>query len=243
MRFKKALVDGDVLVYRIGFSTQETTVGIAKARMRQYITDIVGQGANAGEFQGFLTPRGETFRTRLATTLPYKGQRVAEKPVHYDVLRAFLVDSMNFTLAVDEEADDLLGIALVEGGDDVVCCTPDKDLNNVPGWHYNFTKNELFMVTPEQAKVNFARQCLTGDATDNIPGLYKHIGVKCGPAYALRVIPDGTPGSDLEGILMAEYGQLDWPHDVVRAKLLESAQLLWIRHQPKQEFQWNLMNS
>jgi hypothetical protein len=243
VRFKKALVDGDVLVYRIGFSSQETSEGIAKARMRQYVTDIVGQGANAGEFQGFLTPRGETFRTRLATTLPYKGQRVAPKPLHYEALRAFLVDGMGFTVAVDEEADDLLGIALVEGGEGVVCCTPDKDLSNVPGWHYNFIKNDLFLVTPEEAKVNFARQCLTGDATDNIPGLFKHMGVKCGPAYANRVITESTDPELFHSILLAEYRQLGMEEEEAEKRLLESAQLLWIRHKPKQEFAWDLMSS
>jgi hypothetical protein len=245
MKFSTALIDGDILIYRVGFTTQETVVGddgstvivplpadLAVARMRSIVYDIGYVAADAKRFRGFLSPRGETFRHRIAKTLPYKGTRVMEKPVHYQLLRDFLHEGLGFQYAVDEEADDLLGIALKAGGEGSVCVTLDKDLNNVPGWHLNFVRNELSYVTPEEAAINFGRQVLTGDSTDNIPGLFKHYGVRFGPKSAEQAIPDGTRPEDVWELVMRQYKD----REAGLEKALETASLVWIRHEVGQIF-------
>jgi DNA polymerase-1 len=62
---------------------------------------------------------------------------------------------------------------------EVVVATIDKDLRQVEGlfYDYYYTRNELVKVSKEEAVVNFWKQMLTGDRTDNIQGI-KGIGEK-----------------------------------------------------------------
>ena len=78
------------------------------------------------------------------------------------------------------EADDLVAIWAHEALDrkeEYVICGIDKDLLQIPGHHYNYGKDTWKLINEEEALHNLYLQCLTGDATDNIPGL-KGIGPK-----------------------------------------------------------------
>ena len=81
----------------------------------------------------------------------------------------------NFIESHGGEADDYVSIysyqALEEGKLPVVCHI-DKDLNMIPGWHYNFKKEEFYYISPEESFTFMCRQLLSGDmSSDNIPGL------------------------------------------------------------------------
>lgn len=167
-----ALIDGDIGVYRIGFSTEDVEARFAFARMREMIEGIT-EAVGADSYELYLSP-SQTFRHRLATRAPYKGNRKDQrKPVHYEALRDYMVLNLRAVIASDEEADDRLGVRGTELGDEGVICTIDKDLDQVPGLHYNFVQHRLYTVTPEKAEFYFYRQLLTGDRVDNIlgPGL------------------------------------------------------------------------
>ena len=82
-----------------------------------------------------------------------------------------------FALTADGcEADDLCGIysnvCLKEGKLPIICHI-DKDLNQIPGLHYNYRhKHEhKYKVSCEDAYHMMLRQCLSGDRTDNIKGI------------------------------------------------------------------------
>tara|TARA_Y100000592_G_scaffold64324_1_gene100216 strand:- start:4828 stop:5610 length:783 start_codon:yes stop_codon:yes gene_type:complete len=78
------------------------------------------------------------------------------------------------------EADDLVSIWAHEALDrkeEYVICGIDKDLLQIPGHHYNYSKDTWQLINEEEALHNLYIQCLTGDNTDNIPGL-KGIGPK-----------------------------------------------------------------
>ena len=52
--------------------------------------------------------------------------------------------------------------------------TIDKDLRGVPGWHYNPDKEEASVhISQEEADKFFLIQWMSGDSTDNIPGLWR----------------------------------------------------------------------
>lgn len=224
---RTALIDGDILAYRIGFASQDVEERHAVSRLRETVLDIAFQGADADKYRGFLSPRGEVFRHRVATLAPYKGNRKQEKPIHFDALRRFMEERLGFEVAQDEEADDLIGIEAVFGGDNTVICTLDKDLDMIPGHHYNFAKRESRYIGPEEALANFYRQILTGDSVDNIPGLFKVTGVKCGPETAEGLIPVGLDEATMYGIAVDAY---NGDEAVVR----ELGTLLWIRRYPGQ---------
>ncbi|MDD9816698.1 MAG: hypothetical protein OXU61_00955, partial [Gammaproteobacteria bacterium] len=63
----------------------------------------------------------------------------------------------------------------------------DKDLKQIPGNHYNFNKQLHEFVDDDNANLNLMLQCLTGDTSDNIPGI-KGIG----PAKAGKILA-GVP--------------------------------------------------
>lgn len=131
-------------------------------------------GCDAEHYIIFLTGK-DNFRDKRATMYPYKGNRTGEKPEHHAAIRQYMIDYHGAVVVDGAEADDALGIFATEKetGVEKVICTLDKDLNMIPGLHYNWRNDTLFNVTPKEAEEFFIEQLLTGDSTDNIPGLYK----------------------------------------------------------------------
>lgn len=123
------------------------------------------------------------FRVDAATIAPYKGNRVAEKPFHYDTVRTYLQYKYPCTISDYCEADDLLSIDLINHSEDFILCTIDKDLDNTPGWHYNLNKKKTYYISDKEALLKFYTQMLTGDVTDNIKGLHGY-----GAAKAARTL-------------------------------------------------------
>lgn len=75
------------------------------------------------------------------------------------------------------EADDLMGIA--KASLKAVCVTIDKDLRQVPGYYWvppldpDSPETEVGYTPVDEADLFFHRQWITGDSTDNIPGIWK----------------------------------------------------------------------
>lgn len=141
----------------------------------------------------FFLTGSSNFRVDLASILPYKGGRPAEKPHHYQRVRDYLINFYKAEVIEGYEADDALSIAqmktfsekhvaeedmLVGTGAVItkcstIICSLDKDLMMVPGWHYNWGKDEKTFVSELDGFRAFFSQCLTGDkSVDNIPGLF-----------------------------------------------------------------------
>lgn len=117
------------------------------------------------------------FRSDIAKIQPYKGNRKSVKPFHYHNIRKLLTDKYGALLISGQEADDAISIeatrlAKVNGThDNHAIVSIDKDFLQVPGYHYNITKRTLTYVDHETGYKAFLKQLLTGDETDNIPGL------------------------------------------------------------------------
>jgi hypothetical protein len=157
-----ALIDGDILVYRIGFASEEEPESIAIARCCEFLEDIILFNG-FDEYQGYLTGKGN-FRNEIAVTEPYKGNRVAPKPKHYQALRDYMQNHWKFEMIEGQEADDAIGIAAYTLDPEEYCiCSIDKDLDMLRGKHYNFVKDFFYHVTEEEAIFNFYKQILTGD--------------------------------------------------------------------------------
>ena len=110
--------------------------------------------------------------------LPYKGNRDKnQRPFFYDAIRQALVDRYDAVLVEGQEAEDSVGIAAyaAQGDHDYIIGAIDKDLNMLKGTHYNYANKKTFEVSPEEALIFFYVQIVTGDMTDNIPGLYKQL--------------------------------------------------------------------
>lgn len=91
-----------------------------------------------------------------------------------------MIDRYNAVMADGMEADDLVSIWAYEcmaNDTDYIIAGIDKDLLQIPGHHYNFRKDTHHHVSEDDANHSLMVQCLTGDGTDNIPGI-KGIGPK-----------------------------------------------------------------
>lgn len=211
-----ALIDADSLCYAVGFSSNDTEEPIAIARLEDTMTELCME-LDCEDYKGFLTGKGN-FRDSIAVTVPYKGQRVTEKPVHLQALRCHLVTSWGFTVVQGIEADDAVGIAAYAvPEDETIMVHIDKDLNQFRGWHYNYRKKEKYHVTEFEGLHSFYTQILTGDRIDNIIGL-KGIG----PVKAKRILAECTNESELyQAVLKAYEGD--------QQRVLENAQLLWLQ--------------
>ena len=176
----KALIDGDILLYRVGFGAEAEEGSIAINRMDELIHRIITT-TNSDSHQIYLSDgRDSTFRYRLNNN--YKGNRKQPKPLHYQLLKEYLIEQRNAIVAVDEEADDLMGIEqskyikeflqanYLEHWETIICSI-DKDLLQIPGNHYNFVKDEFITITEDEGIHFFYLQLLMGDKADNIPGI------------------------------------------------------------------------
>lgn len=168
----------------------------------------------------FLTPSW-TFRHELAFTRGYKANRKgAPKPHYYEDIRKYMTEEYGAVTGSMLEADDLMGKAQTA---DTVICSNDKDMLQIPGRHYNFTKPEeeaFTTVDPTEGDKWFFTQLLSGDTTDNIPGV-----PKIGAVLAARIIKTWE-GEELLEIIKEEYvrGYGLAGQDVME----EQAALLWI---------------
>ena len=222
-----ALVDGDILTYRVGFGCEDFSEHIAVVKLAEYLEDLVFIHANCEKARGYLTGKSN-YRDDIAKTQTYKGHRLGvAKPKHFDLMREYMEKAWGFEMQEGQEADDAIGIEAYKlDPRDYVICSIDKDLNNLRGWHYNFHKNEMYYVKEEEAIKNFYKQLLTGDRTDNIPGI-KGIGDK----KADKILDGLEDEEDLYRAVLEVY-------KYNRDYLLEQGRLLWIRR--KKEELWML---
>lgn len=144
----KALIDGDILRYEIGFGAETAWSGITKGAetvpdfdlvmdlLKSRLNEIM-EATKADSYQIYYT-EGPTFRYDLAVTKPYKGNRKdQDKPWHFDNLTAYMRDVLGAEAVMNIEADDRLSIEHVKDADTIIC-SRDKDLRQVPGWFYSW---------------------------------------------------------------------------------------------------------
>ncbi len=177
-----ALIDSDLLLYKIGFTTQNDEEWVAKARFNEMVEGILAE-TNADQYQLWLSDKtSNNFRTKFYPE--YKANRKDfVLPVHYHALKEHALGEWGAKIAIEQEADDALGIEQTKyngwldnpeyGGDGSFIASIDKDLDQVPGSHYNFDKKVKYFVTPEQGLRHFYTQLLVGDSSDHIQGCPK----------------------------------------------------------------------
>lgn len=231
-----ALIDADILMYRVAWTTENEDFGIAKWRLDEMLDGILEE-TEATEFELYLSDATENnFRFKLYPQ--YKQNRVQPKPKHYEALKYYLVSEVGAKITIEQEADDALGIQQTfynENGsyEDYdygasIICSIDKDLLQIPGYHYNFVKKEKSYITPEEGLRRFYEQLLMGDVVDNIPGIY---GI--GPVKARKHLE----GLQTEEEMFLKCKELYEKHELTEERLLLNGRLLKIR--TKEDEIWN----
>ena len=210
------LIDGDIIAYRTALSSVAEDIDDLYRIADSYIDNVrMNADPRVDGFQVYLS--GDTnFRDEVAVTHPYKGNRERERPECLDAVRGYLCMRYDAYVSDGQEADDDIAIAATRMGASAVICTIDKDLDQVPGWHYNFVKQQRYCIGTKEAVLNFYMQLLTGDSVDNIKGIY---GI--GPKKALKHL------QGLDEVQM--YQKCLELYEGDDARVLENARLLWLR--------------
>lgn len=167
-----ALIDGDIVLYRSAASCEPTKIKeflepieIGIERMVNLIHRIITE-TEAEDYKIFI---GSDSNFRYLIYPEYKGNRKAPKPTYYQILRKYLIENYKTTVVEEIETDDILGIEQTTYGLESIICSIDKDLLQIPGYHYNFVRQLRSFVSPINGRRTFFRQVLTGDGSDNIP--------------------------------------------------------------------------
>lgn len=211
-------------------STTETEPLAHALRLVSNLVDKIQRATSADEIKIFFSD-SYNYRDKIATIKPYKGNRTRNKPLHFDKIVKYIHDKydthFDYLYAGGIEADDKLGIyqsllSPIEG--ESVICTIDKDLDMIPGWHYNWRKDKLYETTPEESLKLFYLQLLTGDPVDNIQGIP---GV--GKKKAEDLLRGITDEETMYWLVLCAYASVfEKPMPI----LIENARLLWILQSP-----------
>jgi 5'-3' exonuclease len=129
--------------------------------------------ANCNSYIAFLTGNSN-FKKEI--NKEYKANRVnREYPEFFNSLKQYCLNQYNFLIVDNYEADDLINIyseyfSFVNHKNHIIIHI-DKDLDQIPGHHYNYRKKEAYYVNAEKANFLLWKQCITGDQSDNIKGI------------------------------------------------------------------------
>lgn len=239
----KALIDGDVIRYAVGFAAEGEPVENCLHSVKLMINSIL-EKTESTSYSCFLTGEGN-FREKIATIKPYKGNRPDKKPTHYNAITDYLMSHHNGEMCCGIEADDAMGIeqfadyASKRGEEPLstIICTIDKDLDMIPGLHYSWSiqrkgvvvrPENLYSVNMDEADRAFYTQLLSGDTTDNIPGV-----PGLGKARSTTIINSCATEEDMYWTALCEYSK---KYKRPMEALIENAKLLWILRYPGQEW-------
>jgi 5'-3' exonuclease len=230
-------------VYQAGFGSdaaarkagyEHEPIEYALNAVKQTINSIL-EAAGAEEYVVFLS---SPFNYRDEIFPEYKANRdSAHRPYWYSEIREYLLDKHGAQYADEgDEADDAMGIFQMEAlmrDEETIICTIDKDLQLIPGLHYNFSKNNrqrgVFEMDDPQCLRMFYLQMLTGDSTDNIPGMYRKLGIKASKAHKAPILE-----------MTRERDMLNYVRDIYQddAFVRLIGNLLWIKRERGESGWW-----
>ena len=203
---------------------QKLQLSVAKRSVDSLIDKVkaaaIKNGADSVSLEHYLTGEGN-FRVGVAKTTPYKGsRRNSQRPLWERETKQYIVDKYNAVYTQGIEADDALAMRLTELGTQGVVCSIDKDLLQVPGWHYNWRKDTLCHIDEATGMYNFYCQMLTGDTIDDIKGIY---GI--GPVKAGKILENKSE-EDMRKAVIDEY--ITAMPDTWTERYEENYRLLWL---------------
>lgn len=223
----RPLLDGDILLYEIGFATQTKIDGEIVAspvdevnrRVDDKIKEICASVYATEPPTIYLTGTGN-FRFDIAKRREYKGNRKSIKPYHYKYIKAYLQAQWGAIVVDGMEADDALCIEQTTRlrFKDTIICSRDKDLKQCEGYHYTWecgrqgswgpawvdSLGTLQLKGPKKltgtGEKFFYSQLLTGDSTDTYDGL-----PGMGPIGAFNLLENLTDSREMYLAVLDAY--------------------------------------
>ena len=171
------LLDVDSLYFRVCFKTKKQNE--IRKYIDKWLVEIEGDNL-MGEMKIAIKGKGNWRKDYYPLYKANRPDLAEDMKGALTYAHNYLVDKHKAVRADGMEADDLVAIWASEAREmerQYVVAGIDKDLLQIPGNHYNFVKKEHQFVDDDTAHYKLMLQCLTGDNSDNIPGI-KGIGPK-----------------------------------------------------------------
>ena len=214
---KKLLVDQDILCYRaaaVAWDQPENAIALTQETLTS-----IKQEFGISDVMLFLSGN-KNFRKTIYPEYKLNRQKLERPPCLEEVKQYFIDNLLAEPIVEHLEADDLLGLNQTE---DSCIVSIDKDLDLIPGWHYNHVKQVLYYVNEWEAIYNFYYQLLVGDPADNIKGA-KGIG----KAKAVKILDDCDTEEELFNAV--------YPYFTCYDELDMTAKVLWIQRKDRENW-------
>lgn len=218
-----ALIDGDVLVYAALWGTEN--LDESKQRLQEILEGVV---ENTFSDDYIIAVGGNSnFREEffyLYKKSPSRLKAKEQKSTWLPELKQHLRDHAYAVTSHGCEADDLVRMWSIQAKEANIPCviiTIDKDLDCIPGLHFNPIKEIAYTVTEDEADEHYWKQILMGDSVDNIPGL-----PNIGEVKALRILQNCKDSKERQRAVIEAYKKVY--NDNWKDYLLSNARLIHI---------------
>jgi hypothetical protein len=193
-------IDPSVITKEKSYFSLEYTLQAVDEILEELFDIIEQRHQYENQVEHFLTGK-ENFRKDADPE--YKANRKdKEKPRYFNEVREHLFKEYDAKQVEGLEADDLIGIRageLRKEEEDYIIISGDKDLDQIPGLHYNSRHKKFYEVTADEGERYIWQQMLTGDRADNVKGIDK-----VGDKTALKWM-EGVKTEHLKGFVKSEY--------------------------------------
>lgn len=218
------LIDADLLLYSacsaceydVKWDDTLHTLHLEEGDVKDFITMRVDYWRDLAGDQDVVMCLSDYPSFRYTLLPHYKANRIGKrKPLGMQDIRWWLQQEYPCRLIAGLEADDVMGIlATNDSHSNPVIVSIDKDMRTVPC--SLLAKDMVETVTQAEADRAWMRQTLTGDSTDNYPGLK---GV--GPVKAEKILGDAITLIDLWTRVVQAYqkGGLTWQDALLNARM------------------------
>lgn len=175
-----ALIDADILKHLVTYDIHKDlmmNIQRSDSQRIQYIEDrlqsIFSSFSAKGYIFCFSGKSYSTFRHSIGMEREYKGSRTDPnfykgKIEDMSFVVSYISNQYPTLVFSDLEADDVISMLQ---NDNTFVYSNDKDLLQIPGFHFDLEKWDVYHMSEEKAFYNLVTQVIKGDSTDSIPGL------------------------------------------------------------------------
>lgn len=216
-----AIVDGDPFLYAASWNIDNLDDAKEKldfifdeALQTVFAKDYVVAIGGPNNFRDKLYPLYKKSVTRAKSR--------SSKPEWFYDLKEYLSKKDSAVVTDGFEADDQVRIWSVEMAKfekPFIVISIDKDLDCIPGRHFNPKKNTVYSVNEEEANRLYWTQMIVGDQIDNIPGVRGY-----GPVKAKNLFDSVTDPDVIKQIVCkaydSVYGDEGYSNLLVNGRLL-----------------------
>lgn len=222
-----ALIDADGMFYIIAHHYKDVDVDIASTRevwdqVDRFIKSVM-ELTKSNAYMGFMGNEDrKCFRDDSYKYNHYKGSRPPEADFMIKwraIIRQRMTDYWKFHSINFLEADDMICYMahvmtrttdLSDLSDTFIICSPDKDLKQIPGIHFDYKKEDVTqayqIILPAEANKKLWVQVIMGDSSDSIAGVPGLGEVKA------RAILDAVDPIQYKSATIAAYCKYFGPH-------------------------------